>query len=168
VLTPVFLIVAAVGALAALYYLAAAGLRHGDRPGDALVTAVLTAQARPDETCPLLVVTVRNPSGTPVLAALRVRRALVPALLAEPHGVTVPLWTLRRKFRPAAYGCVGVVAAGGTAELAVPVPARARRYALTAAVGQEGSRLRVHRLRLGPASYAADGRDESIASCLLP
>jgi hypothetical protein len=26
----------------------------------------------------------------------------------------------------------------------------------------------VHRLRLGPASYAADGRDESIASCLLP
>ena len=167
-LTPVFLIVAAVGALAALYCLAAAGLRHGDRPGDALVTAVLTASARPDETCPLAVVTVRNPSGTPVLAALRVRRALVPALQAEPHGVTVPLWTLRRKFRPAAYGCVGLAAAGGAAELAVPVPARARRYALTVAIGQEGSRLRVHRLRLGPASYAADDRDESIASFLLP
>ena len=167
-LTPVFLIVATVGALAALYYLAAAGLRHGDRPGDALVTAVLTASARPDETRPLVIVTVRNPSGTPVLAALRVRRALVPALLTEPHDVTAPLWTLRRKFRPAAYGCVGVAAAGGAAELAVPVPARARRYALAVAVGQEGSRLRVHRLRLGPASYAADGRDESIASCLLP
>jgi hypothetical protein len=34
----------------------------------------------------------------------------------------------------------------------------AYRYVLTAAAGQDGGRLRAHRLRLGPVSYAADGR----------
>ncbi len=58
-------------------------------------------------------------------------------------------WTSRGKFRPGRYATVGVAPAGGAAELAVPVPSRARRYVLTAAVGQEGGRLRVHRLRLG-------------------
>jgi hypothetical protein len=70
----------------------------------------------------------------------------------------VPRRTLRRKFRPAKYATVGVAPAGGAAVFAVPVPARARRYLLTAAVGQEGGRLRVHRLRLGPVSYAAAER----------
>jgi hypothetical protein len=168
VLIPVFWIIAAAGVLAVLYYLALAGLRNGDRSGDALVTALLTAEARPDETRPLVVVTVRNPSGTPVLAALRVRRALAPALLTDPHSVSVPWWTRRRRFRPVGYESIGVVAVGGTAELAAPAPARARRYALTVAVGQEGGRLRVHRLRLGPASHAADGRDKSVSSLLLP
>jgi hypothetical protein len=168
VLTLLFWIVAAVGVLAALCYLAMAGVRDGDRSGDAQVTAVLTAEARPDETRPLIVVTVRNPSGTPVLAALRARRALAPALLTEPHSVNVPLRTLGRKFRPAGYATVGVVAARGAAELAVPVPVRARSYAVTVALGQEGGRLRVHRLRLGTASFAPDGRDESFSSCVLP
>jgi len=70
----------------------------------------------------------------------------------------VPRRTLRRKFRPARYATVGVVPAGGAAEFAAPVPARARRCLLTAAVGQEGGRLRVRRLRLGPVSYAAAER----------
>jgi hypothetical protein len=38
---------------------------------------------------------------------------------------------------------------------------------LTAAVGQEGGRLRVHRLRLGPVSYPAAGRDERFPSVTL-
>ncbi|HVT69036.1 MAG TPA: hypothetical protein VHF26_14895, partial [Trebonia sp.] len=61
--------------------------------------------------------------------------------------------------RPGGYACVGVVPAGGSAEFAVPLPVRARRCLLTVAVGQEGGRLRVHRLRLDAAA-ARLGRDE--------
>jgi len=157
-LTYVFGIFAAAGLFAALYYCLETGIRDGDRPGDARVTALLATGAQPDEPRPLIVVTVRNPSGTPVLAALSARRALLPSLFTEPRGVSVPRWTGRRKFRPGKYETVGVAPAGSAAEFAVPVAVRARRYVLTAAVGQDGGRLRVHRLRLGPVSYAADGR----------
>jgi hypothetical protein len=75
--------------------------------------------------------------------------------------------TGRGKFRPGRFETVGVAPAGGAAELAVPVTVRARRYVLTAAVGQEGSRLRVHRLRLGPVSCQGEGRDEFISSAAL-
>ena len=160
--TGVFGIIAAAGLIAFLcwflYWGAAAGLRSGDRPGDALVTALLATGSRPGEARPLVVVTVRNPSGTPVLAALTARTALLPAWLAGSHDVSVPRRTLRRRFRPGNYATVGVAPAGGAAEFTVPVPARSRRYLLTAAVGQEGGRLRVHRLRLGPVSYVAAGR----------
>jgi hypothetical protein len=150
VLTIVFCIIAAAGVFAGLYYLGVAGSRAGDRAGDALVTVLFRVAAHPEGATPLAVATLRNPSGTPVLAALGARRDLTPAFLAEPHDVSVPLRTLRRKFQPGRYECVGVVPAGGAAELAVPVPVPARRYVLTVTVGQEGGRLRVHRLRLGP------------------
>jgi hypothetical protein len=159
---PAFTIVVIV--FAALYYCLAAGLRNGDRPGDAKVTAVLATETQPDEVRPVIVVTVRNPSATPVLVALRARRALLPAVLAGPHGVSVPRLTGRGKFRPGAYATVGVAPAGGAAELAVPVTAPvstgwARRYLLTAAIGQDGARLRVHRLRLGPVTRVAGGKE---------
>jgi hypothetical protein len=166
VLIPVFCIIAAVGVFAALYYLAAAGTRNGDRLADAQVTTLPTIGAHPEGARPLIVATVRNPSGTPVLAALSARRDLTPAFLAEPHEVSAPQRTLRRKFRPGRYECVGVVPAGGAAELAVPVPAR--RYVLTVAVGQEGGRLRVHRLRLGPVNYSSAGRDKEFSSLPRP
>jgi hypothetical protein len=152
------------GVITVLAYCLAAGLRNGDRAGDAKVTAVLTAGTQPDEARPVIVVRVRNPSGTPVFAALTARRALLPAGLASAQTVTVPRWTLRRKFRPQQYAAVGVAPAGGAAELTVPVRTRARRYLLIAVVGQEAGRLRVHRLRLGPVSHAAAGRHEFSSS----
>jgi hypothetical protein len=164
VFTYVFVIIATAGVITGLVYCMAAGLRNGDRAGDAKVTAVLTTGAQPDEARPVIVVRVRNPSGTPVFAALTARRALLPAGLASAQTVTVPRWTLRRKFRPQQYAAVGVAPAGGAAELAVPVRTRARRYLLTAVVGQEAGRLRVHRLRLGPVSHAAAGRHELSSS----
>lgn len=163
-LTYVFGIIAMAGVIAGLAYCLAAGLRNGDRAGDAKVTAVLTTGTQPDETRPVIVVRVRNPSGTPVFAALNARRALLPAGLASAHDVTVPRWTLRRKFRPQQYAVVGAAPAGGAAELAVPVRTGARRYLLTAVVGQEAGRLRVHRLRLGPVSHAAAGSHELSSS----
>jgi hypothetical protein len=159
VLTHVFWIIAAAGVFAALYCLAEAGVRNGDRPGDADVTARLAAGTQPDEARPVIVVTVRNPAGTPVLVALSARRARLPGQLTEPRGVSVPRLTGRAKFRPGRYETVGVAPAGGAAELAVPVGERARRYVVTAAVGQQGGRLRVHRLRLGPVSRTAEGRE---------
>jgi hypothetical protein len=167
VLTHVFWIIAAACVFAALYYCFAAGVRNGDRPGDTKITALLTTGTQPDEARPVIVVHVRNPSGTPVIVALRARRALLPTLLSEPHGVSVPLLTGRGKFRPGKYETVGVAPAAGAAELAVPVTVRARRYVLTAAVGQETGRLRVHRLRLGLVSSPAAGRDEHFPSATL-
>jgi hypothetical protein len=165
VLTSVFSIIVAVGMLAALYYLAAAGFRNGDRPGDALVTTVPLAGPVPSgRTAPATAaVLVRNPTGTPVLVGLTARAAFLPAWLALPHDVSVPRWTLRGKFTPERYECVGVVLAAGATEFAVPALARARRTVLTVAVGQEGGRLRVHRLRLGLAGQPAEGGNKLVS-----
>jgi hypothetical protein len=159
VLSYVFWIISVSGVLAGLYYLAVTGFRNGDRPGDARVTALLTEGAGAH---PLIVATVGNPSGTPVLAALRVRRALLPGWLALPHDVSVPRLTGGRRFRPERFATVGVVGAAGAAALIVQAPVRARRYLLIVAVGQEGGRLREHRLRLRPVCYTAAGRDDLI------
>jgi hypothetical protein len=177
-LISVFAIIAAAGALAAGYLLAAAGFRNGDRPGDALVSAVLPTTVFPTTVFPAAglpaavfpatvfpttgraaaTAVVRNPSGTPVLVGLTARPARWAAWPAPSHDVSVPRWTLRGKFGPARYACVAVVPAGGAAELAVPAWRPRGATVLTVAVGQEGGRLRVHRLRLGPAGYLAEGR----------
>lgn len=151
--------VAAAGIFAAMFRLAAAGFKNGDRPGDAMVTMVPEAGAVPATATVL----VRNPSGTPVLVGVTARPALLPSWLAVPHDVSVPRWTLRGKFAPERYERVGVVSAGGAAEFAVGPLARARRTVVTVAVGQEGGRLRVHRLRLGPVSHPADGKSELVS-----
>ena len=166
-LTHVFWIISAACVCAALYYCVEVGVRNGDRPGDAKITALLAAGTQADEARPVIVVHVRNPSGTPVLVALSARRSLLPAPLTEPRGVSVPRLTGRGKFRPGKYETVGVAPAGGAAELAVPVTVRASRYVLTATVGQEGGRLRVHRLRLGPVSCQGQGRDEFSSTATL-
>ncbi len=172
-ITTVCGITAATVLSAAAYCCLTAGLRNGDRPGDAQVAAQLGPGPRsgavsPGEAASVIVVTVRNPSGTPVLTALNARRALLPALLTGPHSVSVPRWTGGRKFRPGRYETVGIAPAGGIAELALPAAPRARRCVLTVAVGQEGGRLRVHRLRLGPVNRTAGRRQELFSSARRP
>jgi hypothetical protein len=139
----------AVGAvvLALLCWYAVAGFRAGDRSGDARVTAVLREAGQPDERRPVVVVTVRNPSGTPVLAGLSVRRACVPQWLGG-LTVTVPRRTSRRAYRPTAFPTIGIVPGGTAVRFMVPVHKAARAYQLTAAVGQAGGRLRVYRLHV--------------------
>jgi hypothetical protein len=171
-ITTVFITIGA-GLLGTLYYCLAVGFRNGDRPCDAQVNALLVmgkppGAVSPGGSGPVIVVTVRNPSGTPVLAALHARRALLPALLTEPRDVSVPRKTSRRKFQPGKYETIGIVPAGGAAELAVPVAVWSRRYVLTAAVGQGGGRLRVHRLRLGPVSRSAEASHELFSSARQP
>jgi hypothetical protein len=132
------------------------GMRNGDRPGDARVSALVGTGTGGGT--PLIFATVRNPSGTPALTALRVRRGFVPGALIGRFTVRVPRWTKGRRFRPDAYETVGVVPASGAAEFPVPVPERAHRYVLTVAVGQQGGRLRVYRLRLvGTDIYLGSG-----------
>jgi len=161
-LSGVFWITGLTAVAVALCWLVVAGIRNGDRPGDARVSARLVTGSQVDERRPLVIAHVRNPSGTPVLGAVRVRRALLPAWFAGTRDVRVPRWTGGRAFRPGRYATVGVIAPGAAAELAAPVPVRARRYLLIVAVGQEGGRLRVYRLRLGPVCFTATGRDELI------
>jgi hypothetical protein len=122
--------------------LAAAGLRAGDRPGDAAVGAVLGPGPRP-----VIIATVRNPADVPLVAGLTVRRQLLPGLLDPGLTVRVPRRTARRKFLAGEQDTVGVVPAGAQAEFRLTAPALLARtgcrYRLTAVVGQAGGRLRV-------------------------
>lgn len=128
-----------------------AGLRAGDRPGDAEVTAALAGAGQPDETRPVVIVSVRNPSAVPLMAGFSAGPRLVPAWLDGGTGVRVPRRTTRARFRAEAHDVVGVVAPGRDAEFVVPVAVRARRYTLTAVAGQSGGRLRVFRIAVaGP------------------
>ena len=147
----VSLIIGAIAALAVAYWLAWAGVRNGDRPGDARVRAALHGSGQPDEERPVAVVTVDNRGGSPVLAAVGVRRALFPGWLTGSVSVVVPRRTTRRAFRPDGYPTVGVVDGGAAEELIAPVPPAARHYLLTVLVGQREGRLRVYRLRLAAA-----------------
>ena len=147
-LSYVSLIIAAIVVLMVTCWVVWAGVRNGDRPADARVRAALHGSGQPDEERPVAVVTVRNRGGSPVLAAVTIRRALLPGWLAGTVNVVVPCRTTRRAFRPDRYPTVGVVAGGAAAELTAPVSATARRYLLTVLVGQPEGRLRVHRLRL--------------------
>jgi hypothetical protein len=160
-------IIAAIAVLVVACWLVSAGIRNGDRPGDARVRAALHGSGQPDEERPVAVVTVRNRGGSPVLAAVSVRRALFPAWLTGTMSVVVPRRTTRRAFRPDGYPTVGVVGGGVTGELIAPVPAAARHYLLTVLVGQPEGRLRVHRLRLAAAPVrgrrAAEPRYRQIA-----
>jgi hypothetical protein len=133
----------------------AAGFRNGDLATDAEVSAVLRHSGQPDEPRPVVVATVRNPSGTPVLAGLSARRTRVPEWLGGRLDVTVPRLTRRRAFRPSAYETVGVVPGEAAVRFVIPVLVPARRYLLTAVTGQAGGRLRVYRLHLAPAREAS-------------
>jgi len=139
---------------AALCCYAAAGLRGGDRAGDAKVSALLRASGQPDEPRPVVIAMVRNPSDKPVLAGLSARRAVLPEWLRGGASVTVPIRTTRRSLRPTAYDTIGVVPARACARFPVPIRAQARRYLLTAAIGQAGGRLRLHRLHVGGRHFA--------------
>ena len=150
-------IVLGVGAIAfaGLFWLALEGFRNGDRPEDAQVRAALRSSGQPGEPRPVAVVALGNQDGTPVLAAVAVRRARLPGWVAGAIGTAVPRRTGRRAYRPDGFPTVAVVPGGQYAELSAPVPAAARRYLVTVLVGQAGGRLRVHRLRIEAA--AVDG-----------
>jgi hypothetical protein len=147
----------AVGAVAfaGVCWFALEGFRNGDRPDDAPVRAALRSSGQPGEGRPVAVVAVGNPGGTPVLAAVAVRRALLPSWLVGAIGSAVPRRTARRAYRSGGFPTVAVVPGGQCAELSAPVPAAVRRYLVTVLVGQAGGRLRVHRLRVEAA--AVDG-----------
>jgi hypothetical protein len=154
------LIALAVGAaaFAAVCWLAREGFRNGDRPDDAPVWAALRSSGQPGEQRPVAVVALGNPGETPVLAAVAVRRALLPGWLAGivgANGIAIPRRTARRAYRPDGFPTVAVVPGGHYAELSAPVPAALRRYLIMVLVGQAGGRLRVHRLQIEAAAVDA-------------
>ena len=166
---------AAIVSLAGLCGLALRGFRLGDRPEDARVTAMLRTAWQADATRPVVAVTIRNPSATPMLTGMSVRaetpfrsRLLPPfrsrLLRSRPRflpprpvsmDVSVPRWTARRRFRAAQYDTVGLVPADADVRFTVLVPEEARCYVLTVVAGQGGRRLRVHRIALAQSQSRA-------------
>src|SRR5436305_15293232 len=105
--------------VAGMTRLALAGLRNGDRPLDAVVTAELQHPAQPGESGPVVVADVRNPSQSAVLVGLAARRSRVPGWLGG-GSVGAPRRTARRALRADRYPAVGIVPASGRARLVVP------------------------------------------------
>ena len=132
--------------------LVAVGLRAGDQAGDAMVSAVVDAGQS------AVVAVVRNPGDVPLVAGFSARRRLLPGWLDAGMTVRVPKRTTRRKFRAGAHETVGVVPAASRAEFRLPVGIPARRYLLTAVVGQTGGRLRVFRIPVVSERPAGAGR----------
>src|SRR6185437_3783386 len=95
---------------------------------------------------------------SPVVAGVSARRRLLPGWLDAGMTVRVPRRTARRKFRAGAHETVGVVPAASRAEFRLPVAAPARRYRLTAVLGQAGGRLRVVRIPVVSGGSAGAGR----------
>jgi hypothetical protein len=124
-------------------WLAIEGFRNGDQPLDVTVSAELRDVGQPDESRPVVVAELSNPSATPVVAGLSARPARVPSWAAG-RTVTGPWRTARYGLRAGQYETVSVVPARSAVQFAVPVTAPARRYRLIAVIGQEGGRLRVH------------------------
>jgi hypothetical protein len=117
--------------------LLATGLRNGDRPGDARVTAV-TVTGYPDEGTAEVTVAIANPGGTPVLIGLSPSRASWPARGTR---TTVPFRTTRRRYRADRQTAVGAVPPRSVTRLSVLIPIR--RCGLAAVIGQPDGRLRV-------------------------
>lgn len=138
-MTWLFLGLAALLAFGMAGALAVTGLRDGDRRADAIVTAALASSRQPDETRPVIVATVTNPSAVPVLAGLRVRRALTAGTMSA----RVPWRTSGRRYRAGEQDTVGVVPPGESGTFSVPARARGRCYRLVAVIGQDSRRLRV-------------------------
>jgi hypothetical protein len=132
--------------LAAGAWLATTGFRNGDRPLDAVVTAQLREAGQPDETRPVVIAEVRNPSASALMVGLTARRSRMTRAWPGGSSVGVPRRSTRRALRAGQHETVGIVPARGSARFDVPVTAAGKRYLLTAAVGQQGGRLRVHRL----------------------
>jgi hypothetical protein len=70
--------------LAALVTCGINGVRYGDLPPDARVSAWVSGVGQPDEPRPVLAATVRNPSAAPVLASAR--RYLMTAVVGQAGG----------------------------------------------------------------------------------
>jgi hypothetical protein len=131
--------------------LVVAGLRAGDQAGDATVSAAADAGQL------VVVAVVRNPGDVPLVAGFSARR-LLPGWFGAGMTVRVPRRTTRRKFRAGAHETVGVVPAASRTEFRLPVGTPARRYLLTAVVGQTGGRLRVFRVPVVSEGPAGAGR----------
>ena len=132
-------LIAAAAVIVVLAWLVVAGFRDGDEPADARVSATLARSGQPDETRPVVIATVRNPSACPVLVGLSVRRSLTAGTLSA----RVPWRTAGRGYLAGAQDTAGIVPPGESATLRVPVRQPGRRYRLVAVIGQSGRRLRV-------------------------
>src|SRR5258705_10828925 len=101
-----FVLGALVLTLAGMIWLALTGFRHGDRLIDAVITAELQQTAQPDESRPVVVAEVRNPSESAVLVGLAARRSRGPGWLGD-GSVGVPRRTARRGRRARRHPAVG-------------------------------------------------------------
>jgi hypothetical protein len=149
-------LLAALGGIAVVFALGwglvVAGTRSGDQAGDATVSASAEAGR------PAILAVVRNPGDVPLVAGFSARRQLLPGWLDAGMTVRVPRRTARRKFRAGAHQTVGVIPAASRAEFRLPAGVPARRYRLTAVVGQAGGRLRVFRIPVVSGGSAGAGR----------
>jgi hypothetical protein len=114
----------------------------GPRPGDATVTAVLSAQDWPTEGEALITAAISNPGPVPVLVGLLLRRQLLPVAWGS---TTVVYRTTRPRYQAGQQALVAAVPEGQIDRLSVPVAnsGTRRRHRLVITIGQPDGRLQV-------------------------
>lgn len=114
----------------------------GPRPGDAIVTGMVTAMDWPTDGEAIISVAIANPGPVPVLVGALLRRQLLPVVGRR---ITIADRTTRPRYLASAQAAVAAVPGGETDRLSVPVPgARAgRRWRLVVMIGQPDCRLQV-------------------------
>jgi len=134
-------------ALAALLSLGVAGLMvvidrraaSRPRPGDAIVTDMVTALDWPNDGEAAILLAIANPGPVPVLVGLLPRRQLLPG---GRRRITVDGRTTRPRYLASAQAAVAAVPGGETGRLSVPITC-ARRCRLVIMIGQSDGRLQV-------------------------
>jgi hypothetical protein len=137
-------------ALAAVLSLSVAGLflamerrsASGPRPGDAIVTEMVTALDWPTDGEAIVSVAIANPGPVPVLVGVLLRRQLLPVGWRR---ITVAEQTTKTCYLASAQTAIAAIPGGETNRLSVPLPsARARRrWRLAIMIGQPDCRLQV-------------------------
>lgn len=125
------------------FLLVRAGIRAGDRPDDAAVTAEPATMTMLDGDIPVVVATVHNRASVPILVGLSLRRRHLPDWLAGASAVRTPRWTSRQRFRPARHTVLGVVEAGERGQWPLPLVNGERGVNVVAVIGQGRRRLRM-------------------------
>jgi hypothetical protein len=112
------------------------------RPGDAIVTEIVTALDWPTDGEAIISVAIANPGPVPVLVGLLLRRQLLPVGWRR---ITVAGRTTSPRYLASAQAAVAAVAGGETDRLTAPVPSACarRRWRLVIMIGQPDCRLQV-------------------------
>lgn len=123
------------------------------RSSDTMITSVVTVTDSRDEHLEEALIDLVNPSASPVLVGLSVRKTVWPSWFRPQQTA----WVISRPGLPrygvVAQSTIGVIPANGSSRLAVRIPSGRRRCRVVAIAGEADGRLRAMSVRIPTRSF---------------